>query len=174
MRVWGWWGTAALAAVFIGVLAFHGERPEPGLGRFEPAGLLVDWPVDDISVLELSAGAEHRSFHRVEGGWRLDEGEPAADLEQRIAIGLKLLRNSAPERIFSADEIGEHTLVDFGLEPPRLTLEARTAEGRSVTIRFGGANPLGLARYTRIEGRPEVILLPGFVAGAWERVMATR
>ena len=50
----------------------------------------------------------------------------------------------------------------------------RGAEGRTVTIRFGGANPLGLARYTRIDARPEVVLLPAFVAQAWERVMEVR
>jgi len=174
MKAWGWAAAAALAAAFLCVLAFQGERPEPGLSRFEPAGLLVDWLTEDVAALELSAGTQHRSFHRGESGWRGEVENASADLEQRIATGLKLLRNSAPERIFAAHEIGEHTLVDFGLEPPRLTLAARTADGRSVIIRFGGANPLGLARYTRIDGRPEVILLPGFVAEAWERVMATR
>lgn len=172
VRTWAWAVGAALAAGFLGVLAFHGERPEPGLDRFEPAGLLVDWPIEDIAKLELSAGTKHRSFHRVAGGWR-GEGAPA-DLEQRIATGLKLLHNSAPQRILAASEIGGHGLVEFGLEPPRLTLSAATAAGRRVTIRFGAANPLGLARYTRIDGRPEVILLPAFVAEAWERVMETR
>lgn len=174
MRVWGWTAAAALAVVFLCMLAFQGERPEPGLGRFEPAGLLVDWPSEDIFALELSAGTQHRSFHRAGSGWRGEEGDASAVLQQRIATGLKLLRNSAPERIFAAHEIGERTLVDFGLDPPLFTLAARTVEGRSVTIHFGGTNPLGLARYTRIDGRPEVILLPGFVAEAWERVMVTR
>jgi hypothetical protein len=142
------------------------------LVRFEPAGLLVDWPIEEITALELSAGTQHRSFHLGPGGWR---GETVpADLEPRIATGLKLLHNSAPERILAASEIGEHGLVEFGLEPPRLTLSAATAAGRRITIRFGGANPLGLARYTQIDGRPELILLPAFVAEAWERVMEAR
>ena len=174
MRVWGWAAAAALAIAFLCMLAFQGERPQPGLGRFEPAGLLVDWPFEDILVLELSAGTRNRSFHRAGSSWRGEDGDASSDLQQSIAAGLKLLRNSAPQRIFSAHEIGERTLVDFGLEPPLHTLTARAVEGRSITIHFGGTNPLGLARYTRIDGRPEVILLPGFVAEAWERVMVTR
>jgi hypothetical protein len=169
-----WAGAAVLAAGFLGLLAFQGERPEPGLGRFEPAGLLVDWRIDDIAALDLSAGTDRRSFRRVTSGWRREGVDVSADVEQRITTGLKLLHDSAPERIFAANEVSERTLVDFGLEPPRLTLAARTAEGRGVTIRFGAANPLGLARYTRIDGRLEVVLLPAFVAEAWEQVMEAR
>jgi hypothetical protein len=170
----GWAASAALAAGFLGLLAFHGERPEPGLARFEPAGVLVDWPIEDVATLDVFAGTAHRSFHRIGGSWRGEGEAMSAQLEERIATGLKLLHNSAPERIFAASELGEQTLADFGLEPPRLTVAARTAEGRSVTIHFGNVNPLGLARYTRIDGRPEVVLLPAFVAKAWERVMEPR
>ena len=46
--------------------------------------------------------------------------------------------------------------------------------GSTVTIHFGSANPLGLARYAQIEGRPEVVLLPAFVAEAWEQMMSAR
>ncbi len=174
VKVWGWAVAATLAAGFLGLLAFHGERPEPGLSRFEPAGVLVDWSVEDIAALEVSAGTEHRSFERIGGSWRGDGEAMPESVERRIATGLKLLHNSAPERVFAASELDERTLADFGLVPPRLTVAARTAGGRSVTIRFGGSNPLGLARYTRIDGRPEVMLLPGFVAEAWERVMEPR
>lgn len=172
IRAASWAGAAALAAGFLIVLAFHGERPEPGLHRFEPTGLLLDWRIEDVTALELSAGAEHRSFRRVAGGWRRDPPVGRGpDLDERIATGLTLLRNSAPVRILAAGEINEGALAEFGLAPPRLTLAVRAAEGRTVTIRFGGANPLALARYTRIDGRPEVILLPAFVPQAWERVM---
>jgi uncharacterized protein DUF4340 len=173
VKLWGWATAAALAAGFLGALAFHGERPEPGLGRFEPAGLLLGWPIEDISALELSTGTEHHSFYRGAGRWRTERADVPLDLDERIATGLKLLHNSAPERVLAESEVGEK-LGEFGLEPPRLTLAARTAAGRSVTIRFGGTNPLGLARYTRIEGQREVILLPAFVAQAWERVMEPR
>lgn len=64
VTAWGWSLAAAVAAGFVGVLAFKGERPEPGLARFAPAGLLADWPVQQVKSVEISAAAYHRSFRR--------------------------------------------------------------------------------------------------------------
>jgi Domain of unknown function (DUF4340) len=174
LRNWGWMLAAGLAAAFLGVLALHGERPEPGLDRFEPAGLLLDWPVDEVVALDVAAGPRRRAFRRVGASWRVDGAVIAGEIEQNIALGLKLLRNSAPQRIFAATEIDQAALSNFGLAAPRLTVAARTGAGRSITILFGGYNPLGLARYTRVDGQGEVVLLPSFVAEAWERLLQTR
>jgi len=43
-----------------------------------------------------------------------------------------------------------------------------------VTIEFGGTNPLGLERYARIAGRSEILLMPAFVADAWQMVAEAR
>jgi hypothetical protein len=158
-----------IAAGFIGLLAFHGERPEPGLARFAPAGLLADWPVQHVASVEVSAGTDHRSFYRnPSGGWRLEAADAVTtpDLAERIETGLNLLHNSAPERTdLTSEQLGE-----FGLEPPRLTVTAHAASGASIAVEFGVTNPLGLERYARIVGQTEVLLMPAFVADAWERV----
>ncbi len=170
---WAWPIAATVAAGFIGLLAFQGERPAPGLVRFEPAGLLADWPVRQVTKVEVQAGTDHRSFQRDSDGlWQLHATDAAAanDLAEHIETGLTLLHNSAPQRTDLADQ----QLAEFGLEPPRLTVTARTAIGDSIMIAFGGTNPLGLARYTRIVGRAEILLMPAFVADAWQRVAETR
>jgi len=81
-------------------------------------------------------------------------------------MGLKLLHNSAPQRTDLASE----QLSEFGLAPPRLTVTARMTGGASITIEFGRTNPLGLERYARVVGRGEILLMPAFVADAWEPV----
>ena len=173
LKVWGWPLTAALAAGFLGILAFEGERPEPGLARFAPAGLLAKWPVQQVMSVDVSAGTGHRSFHRdPTGGWRLEAvGAPAtAELAESIETGLKLLHNSAPERTdLTSEQLGE-----FGLEPAHLTVTAHAAGGDSIAVEFGGRNPLGLERYARVVGRAQILLMPGFVADAWERVAEAR
>jgi hypothetical protein len=169
VRAWGWPVAAALAAGFIGLLAFQGERPEPGLARFAPAGLLADWPLHQVISVDVDAGTNHRSFRRDSGGfWRPKDADAAtaADLVERIETGLKLLHNSAPQRT----DLSSEQLAEFGLEPPRIIVTARKTGGDSITIEFGGVNPLGLERYARIVGRPEILLLPAFVADAWKRV----
>ena len=173
MRRWGWPVATALAVGFIGLLAFEGERPEPGLARFAPAGLLADWPVQQVASVEVSAGTYHRSFRRNPGGfWRPEPADAAspADLAELIEVGLKLLHNSAPQRTDLANE----QLDEFGLEKPRLVVTARMTGGDSVTIEFGGTNPLGLERYARIVGRAGILLMPAFVADAWDRVAEAR
>lgn len=173
VRGWAWAVSAALAAGFIGLLAFHGQRPEPGLVRFKPGGLLADWPLQQVASVEVNFGTDHRSFYRDPGGGWQPEGAGSAitaDLAERIETGLKLLRNSAPERTDLASEQSD----EFGLEPPRLVVVARAKSGDSIAVEFGGSNPLGLERYARIVGRTEILLMPAFVADAWERVVEVR
>ena len=173
VKALGWPAAAALAAGFIAVLAFQGERPEPGLARFAPSGVLADWPVDQVSSVEISAGTQQRSFRRDnEGNWRVDAADAAlpAALVEHIETGLKLLHNSAPQRT----DLGSEQLGEFGLEKPRLVVTARITGGNSVTIEFGGSNPLGLERYARIVGQAAVLLMPAFVADAWDRVAEAR
>jgi hypothetical protein len=173
VRGWGWPVAAALAGGFIALLAFHGERPETGLARFRPAGLLAQWPIEQVTSVELRAGTRRQSFHRDPGGgWvAASESSPVpTDLSARIETGLKLLHNSAPQRADLTDE----QLAEFGLDPPRLSVGVRQASGAEMAVEFGGLNPLGLERYARILGRPEILLMPSFVAEPWEPLVAAR
>jgi hypothetical protein len=93
-----------------------------------------------------------------------------ADLSERIETGLTLLRNSGPQRT----DLTSEQLAEFGLSPPRLAVTARMTGGANITIEFGGANPLGLERYARVVGQREILLMPAFVADAWEPVAEAR
>src|SRR5262249_54526757 len=170
----GAWAVAAtLAAGFIGLLAFQGGRRERGLARFTPAGLLADWPVEQVTSVEISAGANHRSFRRnTAGGWHAEAADTVttADLGERIEKGLTLLHNSGPQRTDLASE----QLAEFELAPPHLSVTARMTGGTSITIEFGSTNPLGLERYARVAGRSEILLMPAFVADAWEPFAAAQ
>jgi len=173
VKNWAWTVAATLAAGFIGLLAFQGERPEPGLARFAPAGILAEWPVSQVTSVEVSAGANHWLFLREPGdGWRVEAATTAttADLDERIEKGLKLLHNSGPQRTDLASE----QLAEFGLAPPSLTITARMTGGAGITIEFGNTNPLGLQRFARVVGRSEIMLIPAFVADAWELLAAAR
>lgn len=173
MRRYLWPIGAALAAGFIVVLAFHGSRPEPGLARFEAAGVLSDCQLRQVVAVQVRAAAWRREYRRdAEGGWRLEFSDEAvaADVAEQIELGLKLLHNSAPQRT----DLDNAQLDEFGLQPPRVTVVVAAANGASRTIEFGGANPLGLERYARIDGKRDIMLLPSFVAGAWEPLALPR
>jgi uncharacterized protein DUF4340 len=173
VRRYAWPAAAMLAAGFIGALAFQGGRPEPGLARFEPAGVLTKLQPQQVVAVEVVVGGGHRAFRRnAIGNWRMDPAGDAvtADLAEQIETGLKLLHNSAPQRT----DLASTELAEFGLQPPHLTVAVQAVEGTEGIIEFGSANPLGLGRYARVGGSRDIMLVPSFVAHAWEAVALAR
>lgn len=160
MRRLLWPATAALAAAVLFALALSGERPAPGLAPFEPGGgLLGPTRPEQVRAVELRAGERRLTLAPGPAGWGAE-----------VAQALKLLSDSAPERVLDAAETAARPLAEFGLDPPRLTVRVERADAPPVTVHFGAANPLGLARYARVEGRPGLVLAPGYVAESWERI----
>ena len=167
------WSTAALvAAAALLALALYGERPSPHVGTFEAAGVMRHIPLEEIVAVEVASGLKRWWFTRDAAGWHVAaaEGPPAAKGAASIENALRLLRNSAPERILYGEELAGSAA--FGLDPPALVVGVK---GRtSFSVAFGAANPLGLARYARVEGHSEIVLLPRYVADAWEVVVGLR
>lgn len=167
LRPWGWPIAAAFAASFLAIVALYGSRPEPGLVRFEAKGLLADWPAQRIVAVEIGTADSRSAFRRdPRGGWRRAPADASvpAEVAERIETGLTLLRNAPPRR----RDLPGGRIAEFGLAPPHLIVIARSADGGARTIEFGGLNPLGLDRYARAEG--EIMLLPSYLAEAWEQV----
>jgi hypothetical protein len=171
LRRLAWPAAAVATAAFIVALAMHGERPEPGLARFVAAGLMTV-PPERVTEVDLDAGGRSWRLRRSEDGWAVVHGGPLriADPRPQVEEGLALLHRSGPQRILTPDEAAGAER-DFGLAAPALSVTARTTSDPPFTIHFGGKNPLGLARYARVDGRAEVVLLPAFVAEAWERLV---
>lgn len=175
LRRLAWPAAAAVAAAFIAALAFHGERPEPGLARFEAAGLMLHLPPERVTRVDIHAGSARRALLRGPGGTWTSDGIPAAaDVAARVETGLTLLHVSGPERTMSAEELQGTSAAEFGLAPPALSVTAHGTSGVAFTVHFGRANPLGLARYARVEGTEGIVLLPGFVAETWEHAAGLR
>lgn len=167
-----WGAGAALAAGALLALALFGERPATHVGAFEPAGVMRHIPPQEIIEVEVASGKLRWRFMRAAAGWRKASATAPlpADAAAGIEEALRLLHNSAPERTLSGDDLAGSAA--FGLEPPALKIAVKGRTGFSIA--FGAANPLGLARYARVEGRDEVVLLPRYVADAWEWVVGLR
>lgn len=164
------WAAAAFAAIaFLAALAFTGGRGGPGLAPFTPIGLLVI-PAADIREVEVATSAAQWRFARKDGIWRVTQGDAPPGFEARLEAALTLLRNSGPERTLSDSEVSSVDAGQFGLDPPRVRVAVRGSEANAFAISFGATNLLGISHYARVDGRREIALLPGFVAGAWEQV----
>lgn len=167
-----WPALAALAIGALLALALHGERRGGGLEKYEAAGLMVHVDPASVTHVEIRAGSRRWRFARDGGGWRVVEAAlaPPTDLAARLEGGLRLLHGAAPERVLAGEELSAQ--ASFGLDPPALLVVATGAA--RFAIAFGASNPLGLARYARVEGRSDVALVPGYVAEAWESAVGLR
>ena len=152
-------------------LALMGERPATHVARFEAAGVMRHIPLHEIYEVEIVSGARNWRFTKDPIGWAAAGATAAGPLNVgRVDKGLRLLRDSAPERVLAASE--PRDLAAYGLHPPVLSV---IVKGRATfSVAFGIANPLGLARYARVGGRAEVLLLPRYVADSWEEAVGLR
>jgi hypothetical protein len=166
------WPLLAVAALaFLVGLALHGERPDP-MQEFKAAGLLTAFTPEDAHEIEIMAGAEVWRFRR-DGEWRaVDPSKPVpADLAVRLEGALRLLRNSAPLRVLTADEVAQVPPSEYALASDSMRVLVRAANGATFRVQFGGRNPLGVARYARVDGMEGVAMLPAYVGDAWEQVI---
>lgn len=168
---WLWHLASFAAAATLLWLAFSGERPATHLVRFEAAGVMRNVSVHEIQEIEVVSGTRSWRFTKVAAGWAV--AGPSGDNPIRtrsVDEGLRLLRDSAPERVLG--EIGPHDHSAYGLDPPAIVVAIR---GRTTfSIAFGIANPLGLARYARIGESAQVLLMPRYVADTWEEAVGLR
>jgi len=163
MRRWAWPAAAALAFAFLVGLALHGSRPDI-MVQFKPGGLMAFAP-EQAREIEIRRGADRKRFVRNGERW-----EAPVETAERLEAGLRLLRNAAPMRLLTAEEVARVPPSDYALGADSLRVTVRPEAGAAFVIQFGGPNPLGAARYAKVDGEAGVALLPTYVAEAWEQV----
>lgn len=166
-----WVGAAVVAAAVIIALAFHGRRPDPGLARFEAAGVMLHMPPERITEVVVSRDGRSWRFTRGDTyGWTPAPGTPALrdDMAARIESGLRFLHASAPQRVMARETLAGTPLAEMGLDPPHYAVSASASGAPPLTVEFGALNAQGLAQYARVGGRDEILLLPGFVGEPWD------
>ncbi len=176
LKRYAWAGAAVFAAAVIVALALHGRRPEPGLVRFEVAGVMLHIAPERVREVQVAAGGRRWTFTRVAAGdWTVAGPAVASgDWTSRIESGLRFLHVSTPQSVMTRDEYAGTPAAEFGLDPPRYLVSVRAPGAEPFTVQFGSANPQGLAQYVRVAGRDELFLLPRFVGEPWEAMTGLR
>ena len=155
----GWPAAAAIAFVFLGAFALDGRRPDAGLAEFKPGGFLTRFTPDEAVEIEVAGAGIRRKLSRSD---RWPSGTDEA---------LRLLRDAAPLRVLSADEIAGQSPASYGFDEKATTVVVRSSSGQTFSIRFGGRNPLGVGNYAIVEGMAGVAIVPSHVDEAWQRVL---
>lgn len=155
-----WKTTLVLLLVTIGVSAYVSlyELKQPGPGEREQRAKRII-AVDPASVTRLTLTVPKGliALERVEGVWRLAPEGVRAD-EARITSVLDALDPLTAERVFT--DSPDHPIheSDFGLSPAVGSI-AVTADGRTTTMHFGDAPPVGGGRYVKLADRPEMYVV---------------
>lgn len=160
---WALPAAAALAFAFLVGLALQGGRPDI-MVQFKPAGLMTFAP-EQAREIEITRGTDRKRFVRSGERW-----DAPVETAERLEAGLRLLRNAAPMRVLTAEEVARVPASDYALGADSLRVTVRPGTGAAFVIQFGGTNPLGAARYAKVDGEAGIALLPTYVAEAWEQV----
>jgi hypothetical protein len=168
----GWLVAGSLAAAALLVLAVLGEDRQQTLQRHAASGPLREVEAARVSAVRIAQGDGHWRLVRrgASRHFAFDAAPSPASPEThaRVEAALRLLRNAASERRFDRES------PEFGLGGAQALRVAVEVDGDTpYEFVFGATNPIGLARYTRVAhvGRNDVLLLPSYVAEAWQRVV---
>ncbi|MDP3768412.1 MAG: DUF4340 domain-containing protein, partial [Dehalococcoidia bacterium] len=155
-----WKTTLVLLLVTFGVGAYVSlhelKQPAPG-EREQRAKRIIAADPASVTRLTLTVPNGVVALERVEGVWRLAPEGVRAD-EARITSVLDALNPLTAERILT--DSPDHPIheSDFGLSPAVGSI-AVTADGRTTTVQFGDAPPVGGGRYVKLADRPEMYVV---------------
>jgi hypothetical protein len=172
LKAWAWGVGSVAALAVLGGLALHGERPEPGLVRFEAAGVMRHVPIAEVDEVRVVAGARRWVFARAaHARWHVAAGSAPAGDPAAVERGLRFLNVSAPQRVLEPEDLAGAPLAEFGLEPPRYVVSVHARGRPAFIVHFGALNAQGLAQYARVSDGASVYLLPRFVGEPWEAAL---
>jgi hypothetical protein len=163
----------ALASAFLIALALTGSSPK--LASFDPfvaAGVMAREP-DEITRVELRSDRQTLVFARTGAQWRTGDGAQVPDAAaEHVARALRFLHVSKPIATLADEAAAPAAQAEMGLDPPRAEVAAFAGDQPALAIAFGGLNPSRTSQYARVQGRPELLLLPLHVGREWQ--MLTR
>lgn len=174
----GWlWVAVLVGGGLVGTALLSPDRQQQ-LQDHVASGPLRDIAEAQVLRVLVRQGERQWQLQRQAAGWIISPARdlPAVTLNAQVEGAVRLLRNAAVERELAADS------PDYGLASPR-AVQVRVFTSLAAdaapawTFDFGGLNPVGLARYARLQaaGAPaQVVLLPSYVAEAWEQAVGLR
>lgn len=133
----------------------HGHQHDSSVGPER----IFNWSPDRIHTLLLTVNGQRMGFNRqgVEQ-WTFDGAEQPDALE--VNQFLSLLSEARSDRKIDK---AQHTISEYGLKHPHLTISLSDNSGNSVaTIEIGDKTPDGFGRYVRLDGQDQVLIVPNY------------
>ncbi len=160
---------AFLMIALIGAMSLTGRWPvDAPLTPAVPNGIL-SVPVDQVARIEIAAGDKRFALGRnPAGGWLVNGSASEATASAHIDTALRLLKVSAPKRVFEATEYGPRQVVEYGLDPPRVLISVVETGGKTTRVELGEQTPGQNSQYARLIGQSSLYLLSRDVGEEWQ------
>lgn len=145
---------------------FVESKREPGSEKKKEKVFSLDKAKVGALTLRPRAAEEIRLVKDQDKGWRM-----AAPREVPADSGAVDSIVSALESLEVEDAVGDKpaSLAEFGLEKPRMTVEATEQGGRSVSLLLGDKVPAGSGVYAKLPSSPRVFTIAGYLDGTFDK-----
>jgi hypothetical protein len=148
-----------LVAGLAGIAVYYFEV-KPGTARDEEPDKskpLFSFNRDEIAAISITRGAETINLELQENKWLIKQPVNSAADETAMNQLVATLGNARIDSEFPAS--GDQ-LKQYGLAEPPVKLEIKLKNGRVDKLDLGGKDPLGTSAYGRLNGSPNVAMLP--------------
>ena len=163
-----WRDTIIVVALFVALLAYvllveRKREPSPSVSEATPTPTplpLLNLMVDDIQAVEIGDGSRTLRLEQRADGWQIGGEQSTLADSNTVFIAVNALTQLSAGRIL-LERVDDGT--QYGLTPPRLSLE--------ITLRSGGYRRLGIGKqtidgmwyYVQMENDPRLYLVRQYV-----------
>lgn len=164
---------AGLAVGFLLIMALTRRMPETRqLAKFEANGVLTSAP-EAVQQVDLRCGEHAATFVRTAaGGWKRpgSAGSTSDALRDHLHQAVFFMHTAGPVRVLSPEEYQDISPQEFGLAPPRCSVQLSDQQHILLSVHFGANNPQDLLQYMQRAGHERIYLMSRFVGQAWEHL----
>lgn len=148
---------------FVYFYEFKGEaKREEAKAKSEK---LFDVKEQDISALTLQRGSERTTIALQNGRWMIESPVSATADQSAMNDMVRNLSSTPRTRTLT----GLQGLSEYGLQPPKIHLEAKTRAGALLLLDVGEKDFSGNDAYARIPPRGDVMLIPSYLSTSFDK-----
>ena len=167
---------AAAAIIYLLIMTFAGQHREfpHGHGHIRETSHhgLFEVPAEAITQLLLKSGDQAIRFSRVDNVWYSDDRAiQAEDLSALLNEFCQMLTAAEPVRTFQPEDLVTIENPYYGFLTSQAGLQAKSSDGKQITLEFGYTTPDGGLNYVRKKGDPALYVMSGFLFEQFEHLI---
>ncbi len=159
-RGWTLIAVFAVLAVLIGGYFYLQSRPKPQQAQTKPTIEISKFETDKLVKVVLTRKDGKLMLEKKGAAWKADLPYPVALSASSVDTLASTLSGLSAESVI---EEKPADLAQYGLKPPRVTVDAHLSDGTVKTLYLGDKTPTGNSYYLQAKGDPKVYSIFSYV-----------